>query len=119
MTESSAIVHTLPSTSPPALRKTNTATQWLPPVGLILLSLVPVLAGAVRVTELLSSPEIASATAAHLAAFAERVRAGDVAPTAAIHAREILKTVFAAYHSAEEGVVIRLDEPDQAEGRAL
>lgn len=70
---------------------------------------------------LIRSPrvEFASATAAHLAAFAERVRAGDVAPTAAIHAREILKTVFAAYHSADEGVVIRLDEPDQAEGRAL
>src|SRR5204863_2196651 len=39
-------------------RRTNSATQWLPPVGLIVLSLIPVLAGAVRLTELMGGPEI-------------------------------------------------------------
>lgn len=58
MTEASASISRLPSTSPPALPKTDTARQWLPPVGLIVLSVVPVLAGAVRMTELLSSPQI-------------------------------------------------------------
>lgn len=46
------------STLRPAPRKTNTATQWLPPVGLILLSLIPVIAGGLRLAELLSNPQI-------------------------------------------------------------
>jgi uncharacterized membrane protein len=58
MSDNSASIPIFPSTSLPPLRKTNTARQWLPAVGLIVLSLVPVLAGAVRLTELLSSPEI-------------------------------------------------------------
>jgi hypothetical protein len=55
-------------------------------------------------------PEFASATVRHLRAIVERIRAGDVAPTAAVLAREILKTVFAAYRSAERGATVRLDE---------
>jgi predicted dehydrogenase len=55
-------------------------------------------------------PEFASATVAHLAALVEKIRAGDVEPLAAIHAREVLKTVFAAYRSAERGDTVRLDE---------
>jgi predicted dehydrogenase len=55
-------------------------------------------------------PEFASATAAHLAAFVGKIRAGDVEPTAAVHAREVLKTVFAAYRSSETGATVRLDE---------
>ena len=50
MTEVAASIPALPNASRPGLRRTNAATQWLPPVGLILLSLVPVLAGAVRLT---------------------------------------------------------------------
>jgi hypothetical protein len=44
MTEVTASILTLRSSSRPAPRKTNAATQWLPPVGLIALSLIPVLA---------------------------------------------------------------------------
>ena len=55
-------------------------------------------------------PEFASATAAHLAVFLEKIRTGDVGPAAALHAREVLKTVFAAYRSAEQGVAVRCDE---------
>jgi predicted dehydrogenase len=55
-------------------------------------------------------PEFASATAAHLAAFLQKIRSGDVEPSAAIHAREVLRAVFAAYRSAEEGGTMRLDE---------
>src|SRR5438128_8266623 len=58
MTEVTAGIPALPSTSRPAPRRTNAATQWLPPVGLIVLSLIPVLAGAVRLTELMGGPEI-------------------------------------------------------------
>jgi predicted dehydrogenase len=54
-------------------------------------------------------PEFASATVRHLRAIMERIRVGDVAPTAAVFAREILKTVFAGYRSAERGVTVRLD----------
>ena len=56
-------------------------------------------------------PEFASATVAHLAELVERIRAGDVAPTAAVHAREVLKAVFAAYRSAVEGVTVQLEKP--------
>jgi uncharacterized membrane protein len=41
--------------------------QWLPPVGLIVLSLVPVLAGAVHLTELMGSPEITANNARFIA----------------------------------------------------
>jgi uncharacterized membrane protein len=58
----------LRSTSRPSPRKTNTATQWLPPVGLIALSLIPVLAGAFRVNELMSRPEITADNARFVAA---------------------------------------------------
>jgi uncharacterized membrane protein len=57
----------LRSTSRPSPRKTNTATQWLPPVGLIALSLIPVLAGAVRLTELAGGPEITANNARFVA----------------------------------------------------
>src|SRR5438105_13838928 len=58
MTEVTASPPSFPNTSRPAPRRTNAATQWLPPVGLIVLSLIPVLAGAVRLTELMGGPEI-------------------------------------------------------------
>ena len=58
MTEVAASIPALPSTGRQGLPRTNAATQWLPPVGLIVLSLIPVLAGAVRLTELLGGPEI-------------------------------------------------------------
>ena len=58
MTEVTASIATLPSTSPSTPRGTGASTQWLPPVGLIVLSLIPVLAGAVRLTELMGGPEI-------------------------------------------------------------
>jgi uncharacterized membrane protein len=67
MTEVAARIATLPSTSRPAPRKAKAASQWLPPVGLILLSLVPVLAGAVRLTELMGSPEITANNARFVA----------------------------------------------------
>jgi uncharacterized membrane protein len=68
MTELTASVVTSPRTSRPAPpRTTNRATQWLPPVGLILLSLIPVLAGAVRLTELMGSPEITANNARFVA----------------------------------------------------
>ena len=67
MTEVTASIPTLPSTSRPAPRKTNAATQWLPPVGLIALSLIPVLAGALRLNELMGSPEITANNARFVA----------------------------------------------------
>jgi predicted dehydrogenase len=66
--------------------------------------------GRSRVLVRSARPEFASATAAHLAAFVRRIRAGDVEPAAAVHAREVLKTVFAAYRSAEQGATVRLDD---------
>src|SRR5262249_38330574 len=54
--------------------------------------------------------EFASATAAHFAVFLEKIRSGDVEPSAALHAREVLRTVFAAYASAASGRPVRLDE---------
>src|ERR1700704_1075825 len=67
MTEETASIPTLRSSSRPAPRKTNAASQWLPPVGLIALSLIPVLAGAVRVNELMGSPEITANNARFVA----------------------------------------------------
>jgi predicted dehydrogenase len=54
-------------------------------------------------------PEFASATVDHLQTIVKKIRAGDVAPTAAILAREVLKAVFGAYRSADQGVTVRLD----------
>ena len=68
MTQASTTTPTLPSTSRPAPpATTNGATQWLPPLGLIALSLIPVLAGAARVTELMGSPEITANNARFVA----------------------------------------------------
>ena len=58
MTEVTASIPALPSTSRPGLPRPNAATQWLPPIGLIVLSLIPVLAGSVRLTELMGGAEI-------------------------------------------------------------
>jgi uncharacterized membrane protein len=67
MTEVTASIRTLPGTSRPGPRKTNAAAQWLPPVGLIVLSLIPVIAGAVRLTELMGAPEITANNARFVA----------------------------------------------------
>jgi uncharacterized membrane protein len=67
MTAVDASIPTSRSSIPPAPRKTNTATQWLPPVGLIALSLIPVIAGAFRLNELMSSPEITAQNARFVA----------------------------------------------------
>jgi uncharacterized membrane protein len=68
MTEMTASIPAVPRTSRPAPpRTTNGATQWLPPLGLIVLSLIPVLAGAARVTELMGSPEITANNARFVA----------------------------------------------------
>src|SRR3979411_1261538 len=58
---------TVLSSSRPGPRSTNTAPQWLPPVGLIVLSLIPVLAGAARLTELMGGPEISANNARFVA----------------------------------------------------
>ena len=67
MTEVTASLPTFPTTSRPSPRKTNAASQWLPPVGLIALSLIPVLAGAFRLNELMGSPEITANNARFVA----------------------------------------------------
>ena len=67
MTEVATSIGTLPSSGRPGLGSTSPATQWLPPVGLIVLSLIPVLAGAVRLTELAGSPEITANNARFVA----------------------------------------------------
>src|SRR5439155_1652548 len=67
MTEVTASIPALPRSSRPAQRRTNTATQWLAPVGLIVLSLIPVLAGALRLTELMSGPQITANNARFVA----------------------------------------------------
>jgi uncharacterized membrane protein len=67
MTAVAASIPALPSTSRPAPRKTNAATQWLPPIGLILLSLIPIIAGAGRLTQLLGDPEITANNARFVA----------------------------------------------------
>jgi uncharacterized membrane protein len=58
MTAVAASRPALPSTSRPAPHRTNAVSQWLPPIGLIVLSLIPVIAGAARLSELLGGPEI-------------------------------------------------------------
>ena len=67
MTQVIASIPTSRSSSRPAPRKTNTASQWLAPVGPIALSLIPVLAGAVRLTELMGGPEITANNARFVA----------------------------------------------------
>jgi len=67
VTEVAASVPALPNASRPGLPRANAATQWLPSVGLIVLSLIPVLAGAVRLTELMGSPEITANNARFVA----------------------------------------------------
>jgi uncharacterized membrane protein len=67
MTAVAANIPALPSTSRPAPHRTNAASQWLPPIGLIVLSLIPVIAGAVRLTELLGGPEITANNARFVA----------------------------------------------------
>jgi uncharacterized membrane protein len=67
VTEVAASIPVLANTSRPGLPRTNAATQWLPPVGLIVLSLIPVLAGAVRLTELMGGPEITANNARFVA----------------------------------------------------
>jgi uncharacterized membrane protein len=57
MTEVTASIPALPSASRSSLRMAN-EPQWLAPVGLIVLSLIPVLAGSVRLTELMGGAEI-------------------------------------------------------------
>ncbi len=67
MTPASASIPTLPSSSRSGLRTTNAPPQWLAPVGLIVLSIIPVLAGAVRLTELVGGPEITANNARFVA----------------------------------------------------
>jgi len=47
MTQATASIPTFRGSSRSGVRRTNTATQWLPPIGLIVLSLIPVIAGIV------------------------------------------------------------------------
>jgi len=58
MTEVTASIPALPSTSRSGLPRAKAPPQWLAPVGLIVLSLIPVLAGSVRLTELMGGAEI-------------------------------------------------------------
>ena len=67
MTEVTASIPALPSTSRPGLPRKNGASQWLPPIGLIVLSLIPVIAGAVRLNELLGGPEVTANNARFVA----------------------------------------------------
>src|SRR5207302_5196978 len=67
MTEVTASIPALPSTSRSGLRRANAPPQWLAPVGLIVLSLIPVLAGSVRLTELAGGPEITANNARFVA----------------------------------------------------
>jgi len=53
-------------------------------------------------------PEFASATESHLAAFTRRLDEGRVGVEAAVHAREVLRVVFAAYRSAETGATVEV-----------
>src|SRR6266851_7823790 len=63
MSEVTASIPALPSTSRSGLRRANAPPQWLAPVGLIVLSLIPALAGAVRLTELMGGAEITTQNA--------------------------------------------------------
>jgi uncharacterized membrane protein len=67
MTEMTASIPTVASTSRAGMPGTNPATQWLPPIGLIALSLIPVIAGSVRLTELVGGPEITANNARFVA----------------------------------------------------
>ena len=67
MTGATVNADTVLASPRPALPRVNPVTQWLPPVGLIALSFVPILAGAVRLTELMSSPEITANNARFVA----------------------------------------------------
>jgi uncharacterized membrane protein len=67
MTQVTASIPTLRSSRRPVPDKTNTASQWLAPIGLIALSLIPVLAGAFRMTEMMGSPEITANNARFVA----------------------------------------------------
>jgi uncharacterized membrane protein len=58
-----ASIPTLPSRSRSGLRRTNGPPQWLVPAGLIVLSIIPVLAGALRLTELMGGAEITAKNA--------------------------------------------------------
>ena len=58
MTEVAASIGTLVSSGRPGRRRTKATRQWLVPVGLIALSIIPILAGAVRLAELADNPEI-------------------------------------------------------------
>ena len=53
-------------------------------------------------------PEFASATESHLADFVLRLDEGRVGVDAAVHAREVLRVVFAAYRSAETGSTVEI-----------
>ena len=58
MTAVIAGMSALPGTSRPNLLRTKPPNQWLAPIGLIVLSIVPVLAGTFRLTELMGGVEI-------------------------------------------------------------
>lgn len=68
MTDVTASIPSLPRPNRPGLPRTSAAVQWLPPVGLIVLSFIPVLAGAGRLAELIGGPEITANNARFVAA---------------------------------------------------
>jgi uncharacterized membrane protein len=67
MTEVTASIPAVSGSSLPGLPKKSGASQWLPPLGLIMLSLIPVIAGAVRLNELLGGPEVTANNARFVA----------------------------------------------------
>lgn len=61
----------------------------------------------------MAQPAFMSATAAHLADFADRIRRGDVSLGAAEHAAAVLRTALAGYASAERGgAPVSMKRPD-------
>src|SRR6202165_1951974 len=58
MADVTANIRALPSTSRSTPRRANAPPQWLAPAGPVVLSLIPVLAGSVRLTELVGGAEI-------------------------------------------------------------
>ncbi len=74
------------SSSRSRLRRTHTPHQWLVPAGLIVLSLIPVLAGAFRLTELTGGAEI---TAKNARFFGSAMLASIVLAVLAIRRRDI------------------------------
>jgi uncharacterized membrane protein len=58
-----ASIPTLPAAARSGLRRTTGPPQWLVPAGLIVLSIIPVLAGALRLTELMGGAEITAKNA--------------------------------------------------------